>query len=109
MGIFSSSSSNSGKPRRSSPQRHKQILNKLQDRCEALDKLDKKVKDLENKVKDPTNSLTRAQLELQEVKLLSLSGQRDEILAEISSIKRSIEESNKKNLSLVEAKNLRQN
>ena len=104
MGLFSKSSSNAGKPRRSSPQRNDNILQKIKDDLADMEKLDRQIKKIDDKLKDQSNPLTNAAKELFKVKRLSLSGQKDELQVRIDGYKKTIEERNKKNLDIAQSK-----
>ena len=104
MGLFSKSSSNAGKPRRSSPQRNDNILQKIKDDLADMEKLDHQIKKIDDKMKDQSNPLTNAGKELLKVKRLSLVGLKDELQVRIDGYKRIIEERNKKNLDIAQSK-----
>ena len=104
MGIFSKSSSNAGKPRRSSPQRNDNILEKIKDDLAEMEKYDRKIKAIDDKLKDPENPLISTKKELLKVKRLSIVGLKDELQVKIDGHKKTIEERNQKNLNIAQSK-----
>ena len=107
MSIFGSkkSSSNNGKPRRSSPQRNESLLKKLRSVLSEVDRLDNKISNLDKQLAAiPKEKLTRAKKELLSARRLNFVGQRNELLVKVEAIKATIAQSNEKNLAIVQSK-----